>query len=121
MSWRACLGNSAQFECLPPPATTLAEDAGGIRMPASSTTNIQGGTKTASSRHTATEMRALFVGGTVDSSDMDIDGDEPPLDYPTQTGSGQPRYRLNHVGHHGGRTIYKAYSWPVQGAAEGSP
>src|SRR3546814_15147455 len=82
MSWRACLGNSAQFECLPPPATTLAEDAGGIRMPASSTTNIQGGTMTASSRHTETAMRALFVGGTVDNSELDIDGNEPPLNYP---------------------------------------
>src|SRR3546814_5299694 len=39
----------------------LVEDAGGIRMPASSTTNIPGGTMTASSRHTETAMRALFV------------------------------------------------------------
>src|SRR3546814_2462650 len=105
MSWRACLGNSAQFECLPPPATTLAEDAGGIRMPASSTTNIPGGTMTASSRHTETAMRALFVGGTVDNSELDIDGNEPPLNYPPSTGSGQSRYRLHNVGKQGGRAV----------------
>src|SRR3546814_18830028 len=71
-------------------------------MPASSTTNIQGGTMTASSRHTETAMRALFVGGTVDNSELDIDGHEPPLNYPPSTGSGQPRYRLHHTGKQGG-------------------
>src|SRR3546814_19422307 len=91
MSWRACLGNSAQFECLPPPATTLAEDAGGIRMPASSTTNIQGGTMTASSRHTETAMRTLFVGGTVENSELDSDGNEPRMPYPPIIGSAPPR------------------------------
>src|SRR3546814_10607948 len=78
-------------------------------MPASSTTNIQGGTMTASSRHTETAMRALFVGGTVDNSELDIDGNEPPLNYPPSTGSGQPRYRLHHVGKQGGSAVYAVY------------
>src|SRR3546814_18583667 len=81
-------------------------------MPASSTTNIQGGTMTASSRHTETAMRALFVGGTVDNGELDIDGNEPPLNYPPSTGSGQPRYRLHHVGKQGGRAAYAVYGAP---------
>src|SRR3546814_14203961 len=87
-------------------------------MPASSTTNIQGGTMTASSRHTETAMRALFVGGTVDNSELDIDGNEPPLNYPPSTGSGQPRYRLHPVAQQGRTAAYAVYGAPVLAAAE---
>src|SRR3546814_5030744 len=87
-------------------------------MPASSTTNIPGGTMTASSRHTETAMRALFVGGTVDNSELDIDGNEPPLNYPPSTGSGQPRYRLHHVGKQGGSAVYAVYGAPDLADAE---
>jgi hypothetical protein len=44
-------------------------------------------------------MRALFVGGTVDNSELDMDRDLPPARYPDE-GGGQARYRLHHVGLH---------------------
>src|SRR3546814_21085119 len=90
-------------------------------MPASSTTNIPGGTMTASSRHTETAMRALFVGGTVDNSELDIDGNEPPLHYPPSTGSGPPRYRLHHVGKQGGSAVYAGYGPPDLADPAGPP
>ncbi len=43
-------------------------------------------------------MRALFVGGVIDNGELDLDGSEPPVHYPPETGSGQPRYRLQAVG-----------------------
>ena len=43
-------------------------------------------------------MRALFVGGTVDNSELDLSRDVPPAHYPENTGSGIPRYHLHHVG-----------------------
>jgi hypothetical protein len=57
-------------------------------------------------------MRALFVGGTVDNSELDLEGAEPPLHYPPQTGSGQPRYRLHQVGRQDGRIVYAVYGAP---------
>jgi hypothetical protein len=45
-------------------------------------------------------MRALFVGGTVDNSELDLDGAQPPAHYPPDTGGGRSRYRLHHVGRH---------------------
>src|SRR3546814_14900994 len=71
----------------------LVEDAGGIRMPASSTTNIPGGTMTASSRHTETAISALFVGGSVDNSELAYDGNEPPLNSQHSTHIGRPACR----------------------------
>ena len=43
-------------------------------------------------------MRALFVGGMVDNSEMDMANGAPPLHYPEDTGGGRPRYDLHHVG-----------------------
>lgn len=43
-------------------------------------------------------MRALFVGGTIDNSELDLDDSPPPLHYPQDTGGGQPRYRLSEIG-----------------------
>lgn len=63
-------------------------------------------------------MRALFVGGTVDNSELDIDGSEPPLNYPPSTGSGQPRYRLHHVGKQDERVLYAVYGAPDLADAE---
>ena len=45
-------------------------------------------------------MRALFVGGTVDNSELDLDGVQPPAHYPQDSGGGRSRYRLHHVGLH---------------------
>ena len=57
-------------------------------------------------------MRALFVGGTVDNSELDLEGPEPPRHYPENTGGGQPRYRLHHVGVRDGETVYAVYAVP---------
>ena len=43
-------------------------------------------------------MRALFVGGTVDNSELDMARDVPPAHYPENTGAGLARYDLHHVG-----------------------
>ena len=71
-------------------------------------------------------IRALFVGGTVDNSELDLDlvGSEPPRHYPQNTGGGQPRYRLHHVGLRDGKAVYAVYGAPeladaaIQGTAD---
>lgn len=57
-------------------------------------------------------MRALFVGGPVDNSELDIEGDTPPTHYPPDTGSGQSRYRLQQVGRRGDAVVYAVYGAP---------
>lgn len=57
-------------------------------------------------------MRALFVGGTVDNSELDLDSDAPPLRYPPDSGGGQPRYRLHQIGERDGTTAYAVYAAP---------
>lgn len=58
-------------------------------------------------------MRALFVGGVVDNSEMDMEGALPPVHYPQDTGSGQPRYRLHQVGKQAdGSVAYAVYGAP---------
>ena len=36
-------------------------------------------------------MRALFVGGSVDNSELDLDSERPPLHYPENTGGGHSK------------------------------
>ncbi|QCO68498.1 hypothetical protein E4582_09280 [Luteimonas yindakuii] len=57
-------------------------------------------------------MRALFVGGTVDNSELDIEGDTPPTHYPPDTGTGTPRYRLRRIGRHADTIAYVVYGAP---------
>ena len=57
-------------------------------------------------------MRALFVGGAVDNSELDMDGASPPLHYPENTGGGQSRYNLHHVGQRDGAIAYAVYAAP---------
>lgn len=57
-------------------------------------------------------LRALFVGGTVDNSELDLDGGEAPVHYPPNTGSGQSRYRLHHIGRQDGEAVYAVYGAP---------
>ena len=57
-------------------------------------------------------MRALFVGGTVDNSELDLDGISPPAHYPENTGAGRPRYRLHHVGRREHDIAYAVYAAP---------
>lgn len=57
-------------------------------------------------------MRALFVGGTVDNSELDLEGPEPPAHYPENTGGGRARYRLHRVGRRDGDIAYAVYAAP---------
>jgi len=57
-------------------------------------------------------MRALFVGGTVDNSELDLTGHEPPAHYPENTGAGRARYRLHQLGQREGRVAYAVYAAP---------
>jgi hypothetical protein len=63
-------------------------------------------------------MRALFVGGTVDNSEMDMPEQVPPTHYPENTGAGLPRYQLHHVGRHDGDIAYAVYAAPDLADAE---
>jgi hypothetical protein len=63
-------------------------------------------------------MRALFVGGPVDNSELDIDARTPPLHYPPNTGSGQSRYRLHQIGRRDGEVVYAVYGAPDSGEGE---
>jgi len=57
-------------------------------------------------------MRALFVGGTVDNSELDLEGDAPPLRYPPDSGGRVTRYRLHEIGQRDGQTAYAVYAAP---------
>jgi hypothetical protein len=58
-------------------------------------------------------MRALFIGGVVDNSEMDLDGSQPPVHYPENSGTGRPRYRLHQIGQRDDGTIaYAVYGAP---------
>jgi len=57
-------------------------------------------------------MRALFVGGTVDNSELDLDPGQLPTHYPDDTGSRVPRYDLYEVGHRDGEAVYAVYAAP---------
>ena len=64
-------------------------------------------------------MRALFIGGVVDNSEMDLDNAPPPLHYPENTGAGRPRYRLHQVGTRSDGTVaYVVYGAPELGDDE---
>ena len=65
-------------------------------------------------------MRALFVGGTVDNSELDMARDVPPAHYPENTGAGLARYDLHHVGRDRDDDIaYAVYAAPNLADAEG--
>ena len=58
-------------------------------------------------------MRALFVGGVVDNSEMDLEGTKAPVHYPEDTGGGHSRYRLHQIGKHSnGDVAYAVYGAP---------
>ncbi|MEE7546897.1 hypothetical protein HF319_07540 [Xanthomonas sp. Kuri4-1] len=64
-------------------------------------------------------MRALFIGGVVDNSEMDLEDAPPPLHYPENTGAGRPRYRLHQVGEReDGSVAYAVYGAPELGDDE---
>lgn len=58
-------------------------------------------------------MRAFFVGGLVDNTEVDMsDRKAPPKHYPENTGSGQPRYRLHRYVERDGDPLYAVYAAP---------
>lgn len=58
-------------------------------------------------------LRALFVGGVVDNSELDMDGPQPPMHYPEDTGGGASRYRLRQLGlREDGAVAYAVYGAP---------
>lgn len=63
-------------------------------------------------------MRALFVGGAVDNSELDLDATTAPARYPENTGGGQSRYRLQQLGRHGDSIAYAVYAAPDMADAE---
>ena len=58
-------------------------------------------------------VRALFVGGVVDNSEMDMDNERPPVHYPENGGGGHSRYRLHLIGwRDDGSAAYAVYAAP---------
>jgi hypothetical protein len=58
------------------------------------------------------DMRALFVGGLVDNSELDLDGRVPPAHYPENGGGGRSRYRLHQIGRQDDAIAYAVYAAP---------
>lgn len=56
-------------------------------------------------------MRALFIGGTVDNSELDLAPGEPPQRWPAG-GQGPQRYRLHHLGERDDEPVYAVYAAP---------
>lgn len=54
--------------------------------------------------------RALFVGGTVDNSELDLEATNPPVNYPPNAGTPNGRYRLYEVGRRDGDAVYAVYA-----------
>ncbi|MEN1926701.1 hypothetical protein WCE55_10965 [Luteimonas sp. MJ293] len=63
-------------------------------------------------------MRALFVGGTVDNSELDLEGETPPLRWPPDSAGRDPRYRLHQVGQRDGSAVFAVYAAPEMAGAE---
>lgn len=63
-------------------------------------------------------IRALFVGGTIDNAELDLDDDEAPVHYPPETGSGQSRYRVHSIGRSGDTVAYAVYGAPEMSPGE---
>jgi hypothetical protein len=63
-------------------------------------------------------MKAFFVGGITDNSEIDLDGARPPAHYPDQTGSGVHRYRLHSAVERDGQTLYAVYAPPEMDDAD---
>jgi hypothetical protein len=62
-------------------------------------------------------MRAFFIGGTVDNSELDLSG-TPPQHYPSDTGGGVARYSLHRAEERDGECLYAVYAAPGMPAGE---
>jgi hypothetical protein len=63
-------------------------------------------------------MKAFFVGGITDNSELDLDGPQPPAHYPDRTGSGVHRYRLHSSVERDGQPLFAVYAPPEMDDAE---
>ena len=65
-------------------------------------------------------MRAFFVGGLTDNSELDMEtaAGGPPANYPADTGSGVHRYRLHSTVERDGRVLYAVYAPPEMNDAD---
>lgn len=64
-------------------------------------------------------MRAFFVGGPIDNSELDLDpAGTPPAHYPPNTGSGTHRYRLQRAVQRDGHVLYVVYAPPEMSSVE---
>lgn len=62
-------------------------------------------------------MKAFFVGGITDNSELDLDCTQPPANYPPSTGSGIHRYRLHAaIAGEDGAPLYAVYAPPEMAA-----
>jgi hypothetical protein len=57
-------------------------------------------------------VKAFFVGGVTDNSELDLAGQHPPAHYPEGTGSGVHRYRLHSSVERDGQPLYAVYAPP---------
>jgi hypothetical protein len=65
------------------------------------------------------DMRAFFVGGLTDNSELDMEiVGKPPAHYPTNTGSSAHRYRLQRAVKRDGRFLYAVYAPPEMSDSE---
>ena len=65
-------------------------------------------------------MKAFFVGGPTDNSELDLDvgGGNAPAHYPPDTGTGVHRYRLERAVQRDDRLLYAVYAPPEMKAAD---
>lgn len=63
-------------------------------------------------------MRAFFIGGTVDNSELDLNGNAAPQHYPPDTGAGIARYDLHRAEERDGECLYAVYAAPGMRAAD---
>jgi hypothetical protein len=63
-------------------------------------------------------MKAFFVGGVTDNSEIELDCAQPPAHYPAGTGAGVHRYRLHSSCERDGAPLYAVYAPPEMDDAE---
>jgi len=64
-------------------------------------------------------MKAFFVGGITDNSELELDGATAPARYPPEhTGSGVHRYRLHSTVERDGQPLFAVYAPPEMDDAE---
>jgi hypothetical protein len=63
-------------------------------------------------------VKAFFVGGATDNSEIELDCAQPPERYPETGGSGVHRYRLHSAIARDGEPLYAVYAPPELADAE---